>query len=73
MVHIYVNVITTFTPKIKGKSQCINLILHRLQNVNEIFAHYKCAYIKLKHSTSPPRGFDALLLIIIEALWRYQL
>ena len=34
MRHIYI--CNTFTPKIKGKSQCINVILHWLWNVNEI-------------------------------------
>ena len=28
----------TFTPQIKGKCHCINVILHWLRNVNEIYA-----------------------------------
>ena len=74
----------TFTPKIKGKSQCINVILHWLWNVNEIYAHLsvrisryctlKCAYIKLTHSTNPSKGFDIgseITATYIEALWQY--
>ena len=34
----YVHICNTFTPQIKGKCHCINVILHWLRNVNEIYA-----------------------------------
>ena len=75
MRHIYI--CNTFTPKIKGKSQCINVILHWLWNVNEICVLYQDiarAYIKLTHSTNPSKGFDIgseITATYIEALWQY--
>ena len=36
----------------------------------------KCAYIKLKHSTNPSKGFDVgseTTAVYIQAQWRYRL
>ena len=38
ILYMYIIICNTFTPQIKGKSQCINVILHWLWNVNEIYA-----------------------------------
>ena len=37
-IYIYIYICNTFTPQIKGKCHCINVILHWLWNVNEIYA-----------------------------------
>ena len=39
--HLAIYICNTSTPKIKGKSQCINVILHWLWNANEIYAHLR--------------------------------
>ena len=36
---MYIYICNTFAPQIKGNCQCINVILHWLWNVNEIYAH----------------------------------
>ena len=41
----YINQCNTFTPQIKGKCHCINVMLHWLWNVNEIYALYQCVYL----------------------------
>ena len=61
---MYIYICDTFTHKIKGKSQCINVILHWLWNVNKIYAHNQ-----IKNTS---KGFDAgseTTAAYIEALW----
>jgi len=36
VVYIFIYICTTFTPKIKGKSQCKDSILHWFCNINKI-------------------------------------
>ena len=86
LAHVITYTCNTFRPKIKGKGQCINVVLHWLWNVNEIYAHLNvrisryctltCVYIKLKYSTNPSKGFDAgseTTTTYIQAQWQYQL
>ena len=51
----------TFTPQIKGKSQCINLILHWLWNFNEIYAHLSVQY----HDIAQPAKIKLINGILI--------
>ena len=44
--YTYICICNTFTPQIKGKSQCINVILHWLWNVNKI---YTLILVRISH------------------------